>query len=78
MAKKGDAAKVATACIKLGVCCVDGLHTKPDENVVATTCDDKIFCGICTPGFAVCEPCEGNPTKTALSVLEASQPKIYK
>lgn len=52
---------------------MDGLHTKPDENVVATSglgCELK---GICTPGLAGCESCEYKPTKTALSVLEATR-----
>lgn len=29
--------------------------------------------GICTPGLAACESCVKNPTKTTLSVLEASR-----
>lgn len=68
--KKGDVVKVVIVCIKLGVCCNDGLYIKFDENVCVIICDDKGLCGICIFGFVVCELCEGNFMKIVLLVLE--------
>lgn len=76
LAKKGDAACRATACIAKENCCKDGSHTKPDENVRASTDKDGNLIGICTPGFAVCESCDYKHTKTALSVFEMSQEEL--
>lgn len=68
--KKGDVVKVVIVWIKLGVCCIDGLYIKFDENVVVIICDDKSFCGICIFGLVVCELCENNFMKIVLLVLE--------
>lgn len=62
--------KVVIVCIKIGVCCLDGLYIKFDDNVVVIICDDKIFCGICIFGLVVCELCEGGYMKIVLLVLE--------